>query len=76
MAPAVGPLVRGESESLRMLLDNLVENAALHGRPGGTVVLTAAPLAGGGAEVLALDAVPADEDQVWSIWAGNARVVR
>ena len=34
-APEVGPSVRGEAESLRMLLDNLVENAALHGRPDG-----------------------------------------
>lgn len=54
-APAEGPVVRGEAESLRMLLDNLVENAALHGRPAGTVVVTATPLPGGGAEVLVDD---------------------
>lgn len=36
-APATGPWVLGEPESLRMLLDNLLENAARHGRPGGEV---------------------------------------
>ena len=57
-APEQGPLVRGEAESLRMLLDNLVENAALHGRPGGTVVVSAAALADGGAELLVDDDGP------------------
>ena len=46
-AGASGRIVRGEAESLRMLLDNLVENAALHGRPDGEIVVTAAPLAVG-----------------------------
>lgn len=57
-APAEGPVVRGEAESLRMLLDNLVENAALHGRPDGEIVVTAAPLPSGGAEVLVDDDGP------------------
>ena len=57
-APAVGPVVRGEAESVRMLLDNLVQNAALHGRPAGTIVVTAAPLPGGGAELLVDDDGP------------------
>ncbi len=57
-APEVGPSVRGEAESLRMLLDNLVENAALHGRPDGEIVVTAAPLPAGGAELLVDDDGP------------------
>lgn len=54
-APDAGPLVRGEAESLRMLLDNLVENAAVHGRPGGEIAVTAAALDDGGAELLVDD---------------------
>lgn len=57
-APDAGPLVRGEAESLRMLLDNLVENAAVHGRPGGEIVVTAAARDGGGAELLVDDDGP------------------
>ncbi len=57
-APEQGPVVRGEAESLRMLLDNLVQNAALHGRPAGEVVVTAASLPGGGAELLVDDDGP------------------
>ncbi len=36
-APQSGPVVNAEAESLRMMLDNLLDNAALHGRPDGTV---------------------------------------
>jgi two-component system, OmpR family, sensor histidine kinase PrrB len=36
-APESGPLVKAEAESLRMLLDNLLDNAALHGRPDGNI---------------------------------------
>ncbi len=57
-APELGPQVRGEAESLRMLLDNLVENAALHGRPDGEIVVTAVPLQSGGAELLVDDDGP------------------
>lgn len=39
-APEGGPVVSGEPESLRMLLDNLLENAARHGRPAGTITVT------------------------------------
>ncbi len=46
-APDGGPSVPGEPESLRMLLDNLLENAARHGRPGGTVAVTLSGLAEG-----------------------------
>jgi signal transduction histidine kinase len=57
-APASGPLLRGEAESLRMLLDNLLENAARHGRPDGTVVVTVASPDGRGAELLVDDDGP------------------
>ena len=42
-APESGPFVAAEAESLRMMLENLLENAALHGRPGGNVTVTVAP---------------------------------
>ncbi len=42
-APSVGPTISGEPESLRMLLDNLLQNAAKHGRAEGTVAVTVAP---------------------------------
>ena len=38
--PDAGPMVAAEAESLRMMAENLLENAALHGRPDGTVVVT------------------------------------
>jgi two-component system, OmpR family, sensor histidine kinase PrrB len=57
-APEQGPVVRGEAESLRMLLDNLVGNAALHGRRPGEVVVTAAALETGGAQLLVDDDGP------------------
>ncbi|MBX7112621.1 MAG: HAMP domain-containing histidine kinase, partial [Dehalococcoidia bacterium] len=63
-APDRGPTLRGEAASLRMLLDNLLENAARHGRPGGTVAVTVTPLDGRGAELLVDDdgpGIPADE---------------
>ncbi len=39
-APESGPLVAAEAESLRMMLENLLENAALHGRADGSVTVT------------------------------------
>ncbi len=41
-----------------MLLDNLLENAACHGRPEGTVQVTVRPLEGAGAEMLVDDDGP------------------
>ena len=40
------PLVRGDAESLRMLLDNLLENAARHAPDGSTVSIELAMTAG------------------------------
>jgi signal transduction histidine kinase len=59
-----GPVcVTGWEPGLRLLADNLVENAARHGRPGGRVAVTLG--AGGGGPVLEVDddgpGVPADE---------------
>ncbi len=48
-APQRGPLLRAEAESLRMLLDNLLDNAALHGRPDGRVEVVIEALEDGGA---------------------------
>lgn len=39
-APEAGPMVATETESLRMMLENLLENAALHGKKDGAVVVT------------------------------------
>lgn len=39
--------VEGWAPGLRLVLDNLVENAARHGRPGGTVAVALQPGAGG-----------------------------
>ncbi len=53
-----GPSISGEPESLRMLVDNLLENAARHGRPEGTVAVTVAADGGAGAEILVDDDGP------------------
>jgi signal transduction histidine kinase len=49
--------VTGWEPGLRLLADNLVENAARHGRPGGHVAVTLGPGggAGGGGPVLEVD---------------------
>ncbi len=63
-APDRGPAVAGEQESLRMLLDNLLENSARHGRPGGEIVVTLSSDASGCAEMLVDDdgpGIPPDE---------------
>ncbi len=57
-APQRGPFVPGEAESLRILIDNLLENAARHGRPDGTIVVTARPGDGGGTVLLVDDDGP------------------
>jgi signal transduction histidine kinase len=41
--PESGPLVHGDADGLRGILDNLLENAALHGRPAGHVTATISP---------------------------------
>ncbi|HEY5144086.1 MAG TPA: HAMP domain-containing sensor histidine kinase [Solirubrobacteraceae bacterium] len=57
-APSSGPVISGEPESLRMLVDNLLENAARHGRPDGTVAVTVALNGGATAEILVDDDGP------------------
>jgi two-component system, OmpR family, sensor histidine kinase PrrB len=37
--PATGPVVRGDADGLWRVIENLLENAARHGRPGGHVRL-------------------------------------
>jgi two-component system, OmpR family, sensor histidine kinase PrrB len=46
-APEDGPAVRGDPEGLRILVDNLLENAARHGRPGGHIAAEVAGENGG-----------------------------
>jgi two-component system, OmpR family, sensor histidine kinase PrrB len=46
-APEEGPSVRGDAEGLRILVDNLLENAARHGRPGGRIAAEVARENGG-----------------------------
>ncbi len=63
-APQRGPIVRAEAESLRMLLDNLLDNAALHGRPGGTAEVVIQALANGDALIEVNDdgpGIPTDQ---------------
>ncbi len=63
-APEPGPVVRGDAEGLRMLVDNLLENAARHGRPGGRVRASVASLPGGGVRIAVDDdgpGIPPDE---------------
>ena len=50
-APQSGPVVRAEAESLRMMLDNLLDNAALHGRPGGRIEVRVSASPGGEATI-------------------------
>ncbi len=62
--PEAGPCVDGDRDGLRRILDNLLENAAGHGRPEGRVVVQA-DAADGGAAVLTVDddgpGIPAGE---------------
>jgi two-component system, OmpR family, sensor histidine kinase PrrB len=55
--PASGPVVRGDADGLWRVVENLLENAARHGRPGGHVRLRVAPN-GSGAEVVIEDDGP------------------
>ena len=63
-APQSGPVVNAEAESLRMMLDNLLDNAALHGRPDGTVEVVIEKATGGEAVIEVNDDGPGiAEDQ-------------
>jgi signal transduction histidine kinase len=55
--PASGPVVRGDADGLWRVIENLLENAARHGRPGGHVRLKVAAN-GRGAEVTVEDDGP------------------
>jgi two-component system, OmpR family, sensor histidine kinase PrrB len=60
--------LRGWAPGLRSLADNLLENAAVHGRPGGTVAVGLRTAGAGGAELVVEDDGPgipeADRDRV------------
>jgi two-component system, OmpR family, sensor histidine kinase PrrB len=55
--PASGPLVQGDADGLWRVVENLLENAARHGRPGGHVRLRVAAN-GAGAEIMVEDDGP------------------
>jgi two-component system sensor histidine kinase PrrB len=65
--PASGPVVRGDPDGLWRVIENLLENAARHGRPAGHVRLHVAAN-GSGAEVVVEDDGPgiphAERDRV------------
>jgi signal transduction histidine kinase len=55
--PACGPIVQGDADGLWRLIENLLENAARHGRPGGHMRLIVAAN-GAGAEIVVEDDGP------------------
>jgi signal transduction histidine kinase len=55
--PATGPVVGGDADGLWRVVENLLENAARHGRPGGHVRLRVSSTAAG-AEILVEDDGP------------------
>jgi signal transduction histidine kinase len=55
--PASGPVVQGDADGLCRVVENLLENAARHGRPGGHVRLRVAAN-GAGAEIVIEDDGP------------------
>ncbi len=55
--PACGPVVRGDADGLWRVIENLLENAARHGRPAGHVRLLVAAN-GTGAEIVVEDDGP------------------
>ena len=55
--PESGPTVLGDGDGLWRVIENLLENAARHGRPGGHITMQVAPL-NGGAEILVDDDGP------------------
>ena len=63
-APDPGPAIAGDAEGLRMLVDNLLENAARHGREDGEVAASVAAVDGGGVRITVDDdgpGIPPDE---------------
>jgi two-component system sensor histidine kinase PrrB len=67
--PTSGPVVMGDADGLWRVVENLLENAARHGRPGGHVRLRVAA-DGAGAEIVVEDDGPGIP------FAERARVVR
>ncbi len=65
--PESGPTVAGDADGLWRVIENLLENAARHGRPGGHITMQVRPL-NGGAEILVDDdgpgIPPAERDRV------------
>jgi signal transduction histidine kinase len=55
--PESGPTVTGDGDGLWRVVENLLENAARHGRPGGHITMQVTPL-NGGAEILVDDDGP------------------
>jgi two-component system, OmpR family, sensor histidine kinase PrrB len=55
--PDSGPTVTGDADGLWRVIENLLENAARHGRPGGRITMQVAQL-NGGAEILVDDDGP------------------
>ena len=55
--PASGPVVHGDADGLWRVVENLLENAARHGRPGGHVRLRVTAN-GAGAEIVVEDDGP------------------
>src|SRR6266568_2844467 len=55
--PESGPTVTGDGDGLWRVIENLLENAARHGRSGGHITMQVAPL-NGGAEILVDDDGP------------------
>jgi two-component system sensor histidine kinase PrrB len=55
--PESGPTVTGDGDGLWRVIENLLENAARHGRPGGHITMQVASL-NGGAEILVDDDGP------------------
>lgn len=55
--PESGPIVLGDGDGLWRVIENLLENAARHGRAGGHIAMQVAPL-NGGAEIVVDDDGP------------------
>jgi signal transduction histidine kinase len=55
--PESGPTVIGDGDGLWRVIENLLENAARHGRPGGHITMQVTPL-NGGAEIVVDDDGP------------------